>query len=277
MATIASDSRVSLIDLDNNPIQWFDRSDLKKNLSIDGALYGFAGVNWFFQVFLESYTTKEESIPLLDSLMKLAQQNNAQIFILRHADNELRLFANSPKSDLYPEIYKVSTDNVIDKTYYAIGSGKEAKQYKKNKRLENARIPISRIIQANTEGLRKSNLLYLNKKASEETITRDEAMAAVNACLSRGGDLFTGGDIFMSQTTTPSTIKEISEQVAISKQLNKEAKARSAICASPINAKLEVSHLRAAGQTPVSEKDFELTEWHAEKIKSLQARLSEIL
>lgn len=273
-ATIASDTRITFINECNDPIKWIDDSGLKKNVTLDGVMYGFAGVNAIYQMFLENYDSPENSIPLLDSLIKLAQEERCQFFMLRYDGVDLRLFANSPESQMLPEIYKVSTDNIIKASYYAIGSGKESKQYKKHRTSKHAKTPIFKIINANNEGLKSQKLLHLNNKAKEGIITKQEAMQAAKACDSNGGDLFTGGEVTMSQNTTK---KDIEQQQRMFDDLNKQAKSLSAVCASPINATLEVEHLRRAGHTAVSKQDITLSTWHKEKIESLRNRFNELV
>ncbi len=155
--TMASDSRVTYVDTTTNlPIQWFDSTDFLKTLTIDDVMYGFAGTNVMFKMFLQNYNTRHDSEFILDTLVSFAKSNRVQFFIIRYDNTDLKLFAYSPPdgNDI-PEILLTSRDPAIDKTVYAIGSGKHSKEYRKNKCAASAQVPIRRIISANMLGLKK--------------------------------------------------------------------------------------------------------------------------
>lgn len=264
-ASIASDSRVSLL-IDNLVVQWFDDTNIEKNIRIDDNLFGFAGTNVLYKMFLERYYLVSDTDRLLDMIIEVAKSRKAQFFILKYniTLDELKLFAYSPPIDDgandAPEIYRISKDPVITKSVYAIGSGKDSKAYKKNHGHKIPRYPISQIISANDLGLRKQNLLQLLEEVKVRHLTYDEAGNAYRACFGKGGDLFTGGEIIMSSSAMNATAKKVAEQVALLNAMDKSSKAQGAVCASPINASLEVRELHSMGQRAVSEHKIEWTE-----------------
>jgi hypothetical protein len=252
-AQMASDSRVSWIDKSSNlPNRWFDSKDYLKTITLDGVMYGFAGANVMFKMFMEYYTTKSTSVNLLDTLVLLAKQNVVQFFIIRYEDDELKLFAYSPPNpdeNYTQEIYRVSKDPNINKDFYAIGSGKHSKEYKKNRLNSSAQFPIRKIIDANLSGLKKAGVLKLVNKVIKSKLTSTESEQAYFACQNKGGDLFTGGEVNMSKGANK---QQLAKQVKIMDEMDKLAKANGAICASPVNAALEVKQLNSLGQYAVS-------------------------
>lgn len=263
VSCVASDSRVTLVDVKTNlPLKWFDSSNFKKNILIDDVVYGFAGTNAMFKVFLETYDTAENSEYVLDTVVELAKKYRVQFFVLRYDGTALKLFAYSPKAVnqgvQMPEIHRISSDPVIDKGIYAIGSGKFSKEYKKHKKDLSAQVPIRRIIAANNAGLRKAGLLDLDRRLASGTLTLEESKEAFLACSKKGGDVFTGGEIAMSRQNA--TKQEIAEQIAILNQMDATAKAMGAVCASPVNAVLEVAQLKTMEQYAVTPHKVEMTE-----------------
>lgn len=249
---MASDSRVTWVDKNTNlPIKWFDHVNFLKTLTIDDVIYGFAGTNTMLKLFLNNYTTLEESENLLDTLVELACVNQVQFFFMRY-DKTLKLFAYSPPHPTdknCPEIYKVSSDPSIDKLSYAIGSGKFSKEFKRHQTNSNAQLPIRKIISANELGLKKARMLDLNSKLISGLLTLEDSKQAYLACASKGGDLFTGGEVKMTQNATRQIMKN---QVAILESMDQQAKAVGAVCASPVNAALEVKQLSSIGHYAVS-------------------------
>lgn len=270
-SSIASDSRVTLVDKYTNlPIQWFDNTDFLKSLCIDNVLYGFAGANTMFKQFLINYTTKEESENLLDSLVEVACQDKIQFFIMRF-DGTLKLFAYSPPDLSNPnsdEIYRVSTDPIIDKSTYAIGSGKYSKEYKKNIMNKNAQVPIRKIISANVVGLKKAGMVELSITDSSGPMTTDVSEKAFFACLQKGGDLFTGGEVRMTKHANKEIIDN---QISVLDNMDMKAKAVGAVCASPVNASFEVAQLKSLGQYAVSPRKFDASGKNNALINRLKA------
>ncbi|SIO21714.1 MULTISPECIES: hypothetical protein [Pseudoalteromonas] len=253
MAQMASDSRVSWIDTGSNiPNKWFDSDDYLKTITIDDVMYGFAGTNVMFKMFLQYYESRDTSIQLLDTLVLFAKENRVQFFIIRYEIDELRLFCYSPQnpdSSVPCEIFRISKDPIIDKDYYAIGSGKYSKQYKKNRRNSSAQIPIRSIINANLSGLKKGDMVELTNKVLSNKLTPEESNKVFWACKNKGGDLFTGGKINMSKNATRTVL---AKQVQIMDEMDKSAKAQGAVCASPVDACLEIQQLNQLGQYSVS-------------------------
>lgn len=247
--TMASDSRVTWVNEDNIPIQWFDSTDFLKTLTIDDVMYGFAGTNIMFKMFLQNYTTVQQSEFVLDTLVSFAKNNKIQFFIIRFDGDALKLFAYSPLESGSPEILRTSKDPIIDKAIYAIGSGKYAKEFSKNKTAMSAQVPIRRIIAANVIGLKKGKVSALDKLAASRPLTLDESSKVYQACKSKGGDIFTGGEVNMTQHATQQQIKK---QIDILDRMDQRAKAAGAVCASPVDATLEVKQLQLMGQYSVS-------------------------
>lgn len=235
-------------------------------------MYGFAGANVMFKLFLQHYTTKEDSEFLLDTIVDLAKKKQVQFFIIRY-EEDLKLFAYSPFNaggDESPEILRISTDPVIDRKLYAIGSGKYSKEYKKNKLNKSAQVPIRKIITANNLGLKKAGMLDLDKKVALGTMTIDESKQAYIACKSKGGDLFTGGDVIMTKSVTK---QQRDKQIAIMEQMDQQAKASGAVCASPVNASLEVKQLASMGHYAVSPNAIDSSNKRTELFNKLQRNL----
>lgn len=254
---MASDSRVSWV---NNslgiPTRWFDVSDFHKSVTIDGVVYGFAGTNAMFKMFLMMYSDKASSEFLLDTIVEKARMLSIQFFIMRYDGVKLRLFAYSPKNDQGEEIYRISTNPEINQSYHAIGSGSQSKEYKRNRLNTSAILPIRKIIKANFAGMKKQGMLQLNKKVLQEEISPDESRDAFIACQAKGGDLFTGGEVNMSQLNSNTDIKK---QINIMNDMDLMAKANNSVCASPINAGLEIEQLNRIGQFSVSPERVEMT------------------
>jgi hypothetical protein len=265
-AYMASDSRVSWIDKSTNlPNKWFDSKDYLKTITLDGVLYGFAGTNVIFKMYMKLYTDKAKSESLLDTLVEFAKQNIIQFFIIRYVDNELKLFAYSPPNPYEnnrQEIYRISKDPLINKNSYAIGSGKYSKEYKKNRFNSSVQLPIRKIISANLAGFKKEGMLELLHKVTvtNNILTHDESREAYLACQRKGGDLFTGGEVNMSRNANK---QQLAEQIQIMDDMDKLAKANGAICASPVNAALEVDQLIRLGQYAVSPYKVEKTTEHS--------------
>lgn len=274
-AQMASDSRVSWVDKENHLItRWFDSKDYLKTISLDGVLYGFAGVNSFFKTFLENYNTKGDSVALLDSLVVIAKNMSAEFYILRY-DTDLQLFAHSPKAigeNGSEEIFRFSKDPVINKDLYAIGSGARSQKYKANRLNSSAAFPIRKIIDANAKGLKKANVLHLLSKVATDKLTPEESRSAYQACSSTGGDLGTGGEVNMA--TNAINKKQLAQQVAIMNKMDSQAKANNAVCASPINAASEIKKLNAMGQYAVSPHSVEMTPERKALIANMSASLN---
>jgi len=251
-ANIYSDSRVTWVGNRGLPQRWLDPIGYRKTIMIDDVLYGFAGANVMYKIFLENYTTLEESEFLLDTCVDFAKKATIQFFIIRYDGQNLKLFAYSPPGDenlVQPEIYRVSSDPCIDKDMYAIGSGKYSKEFKKNRKNKNSSFIIQKIIAANTLGMKKQGMLDLGQTVKERVLTLEESAQAYHACRDRGGDVFTGGDINMSQNATK---QQINEQIELLERMDQEAKAANAVCASPVDAASEVRELSSQGQYSIS-------------------------
>jgi len=104
--------------------------------------------------------------------------------------------------------------------------------------------------------MKKQGMLQLNKKVLQEEISPDESRDAYIACQQKGGDLFTGGEVNMSQLNTNTDIKK---QIDIMNDMDLMAKANDSVCASPINAELEIEQLNRIGQFSVSPERVEIT------------------
>lgn len=270
---MACDSRTSWVDNQTSFItKWFDSSKYKKTINIDGVMYGFAGLNAIYKLFLEYYTSKEKSEELLDAIVELAKKNKAQFMLMRYDGNDLKIFAYSPPNDLYkiPEIYKSSSDEPLETDSYAIGSGKHSKMYIQHQLNGNVMTPIHKIIFANKTELSKKKYKQLLKIVAEgNTLNEAQAVCLFQACNKKGGDLFTGGNVNMCNIATKA---DILEQVAIMDKMDQEAKAFDAVCSSPIDAVLEKEHLEQLGHSAVSKSKVILNENMSKLLDSMQTR-----
>lgn len=265
---MASDSRVTWVNPKTNlPLRWFDSPDFLKTITLDGVQYGFAGSNAMFKVFLIKYTTKEKSEFLLDTVVQAAKELNLHIYIMRYENPELKLFAYSRDEKNSSEILRIASDPLIDRKYFAIGSGKFSGEYKKNRLNNNAHQPIYRIINANRLGLKKAGMINLHNRTSSGVLTPEQSEQAHHACNKKGGDLYTGGEVKMTQSATK---KQIQDQVAILDSMDKQAKAAGAICASPVYTSLEVQQLKSLGQYAISPNVIEQTAERAELLEEMQ-------
>jgi hypothetical protein len=267
---MASDSRVSWINSLGIPIRWIDQKDFRKSVTIDGVIYGFAGTNAMFKMFLMMYSGKASSEFLLDTIVEKARVMAIQFFIIRYDGEKLRLFAYSPKNEQNQEIYRISINPAIDQSFYAIGSGSQSKEYKRNRLNTSAVLPIRKIIKANFAGMKKKGMLQLNEKVLKEDVSPEESKDAYFACQENGGDLFTGGEVKMSQLNTNTDIKK---QINIMNNMDLKAKANNSVCASPINAGLAIEQLHRIGQFSVSPERVEMTS----KRKALFIEMDNIL
>lgn len=272
-ACIACDSRVSWINKQGLPIKIFDSLNYFKALTLDGVMYGFAGANLIFKEFLKNYESKEQSIFLLDTLVQLAKDNTMQFFMIRYENNELKLFAHSPALPVInsPEIFRISKDPAIEKKFYAIGSGKFSKEYNRNKLNPEAQVPIRCIIRANNLGLKKQGMLELIQSNKPRELTSDESLAAYQACDKKGGDIFTGGEVRMTKHESTCNIEE---QIKVMNDMDEQAKAANAVCASPVNANLEVAQLERIGHYAVSSFSIDNTPDRTSLLQQLQQNIS---
>lgn len=276
-ATIASDSRSSWIDANGYIKKWVDTPNYKKTIMLDGAMYGFAGTNVIFKIFLEIYNSnpnaKNEAEEILDTVVEFAKLNQIQFMIIRHDEKGLKMFAYSPAHPLrgVPELYKVSTDSIIDTDIYAIGSGKESKMYVKHHQNKQPTVPIYKIISTNKSALTKKRFRELVKSVDGgKQLSVLESKELHTACNQKGGDLFTGGVVNMCKSATK---KEIQDQIVLMDRMDSLAKAAGAVCASPINAIREKQHLEALGQTAVSKQKAQIDAKKLDWMKTMQSRL----
>lgn len=273
-ASIYADSRVTWVGNRGLPQRWLDPIGYKKTIMIDDVLYGFAGANVMYKIFLDNYTTLEESEYLLDTCVAFAKQASVQFFIIRYDGENLKLFAYSPPGDeniVQPEIYRVSNDPCIEKDFYAIGSGKYSKEFKKNRKNKNSAFIIRKIISANLTGMKKKGMLDLGQKVKTRVLTLEESSQAYHACRDKGGDVFTGGDINMSQNATK---QQIQEQVELLERMDQQAKAANAVCASPVDAASEVRELSSQGQYSISPHTIDRSPKRQELFNKMRATLA---
>ena len=239
-------------------------------------MYGFAGTNLIFKEFLKNYTTKADSVSLLDTLVQFSKDNKMQFFMIRYEDNELKLFAYSPYFPEInaPEIFRISKDPAIPDSIFAIGSGKHCRTYKKSKVNLDPQVPIREIIRANTRGLKKNRMLDLINGSVTRKLTLEESRLAYQACNDQGGDIFTGGEI---RVTNQISQHQIHDQIRVMDAMDKQAKASNAVCASPINAHLEIKQLERMGQYAVSKFSIDDTQERRDLLNQLQLNISEYI
>lgn len=272
-ACMASDSRTSWIEPKKGyMLKWFDSPDYRKTITIDDVMYGFAGANVIYKLFLMNYTDRDSSLNVLDLLVELAKRERVQFSILRFDGEALKLIAYSPEDDFgNPEIYKISGDEPLNTNIYAIGSGKDSKMYKKHRSNEQAQAPVYKIIAANNNGLKKATCKRVMSKISKgHVLTEDESWDLFGACKNKGGDLFTGGKVNMSKNASKA---DIDRQVMIMDQMDKQAKAAGAVCASPINAALEKKNLESLGHSAVSDRKVKIDSSNIELFNLMKEQL----
>lgn len=253
VARMGSDSRVSWIDSYGLVAKVADSQDYYKVANINDVLFGFAGTNSMYRVFLENYgQAVTDSTTLLDTLVAYASLNRIQFSMLRF-DGELREFAYSPPdSEGNNKIFLDSKSGVLNTKMYAIGSGKESKAYKSKRLNPMVCFPIKRIIGANSIALSKNKFKEVRAKLNGTPLTQDEARDIYRACRKAGGDIFTGGEVrVMERSKNITTAQKAAEQVKILNDLDSQAKSQGLICASPINAEKEISQLKSLGVNPV--------------------------
>ena len=276
IARMGSDSRVSWVTNKGLVVRVFDSPSYFKVANINGVLYGFAGTNFIFRKFLESYTDVVlDSNKVLDTLVALAHHNRIQFCLLRY-DGELREFANSPAALGEKEIFLDSKSPPLQTKYHAIGSGRGSKMYNKNKTNNHVCLPIRKIIGANVKTLNKKQYAAIKSKIGVSDFTEDEAIAIFHACDRAGGDIFTGGEIrIMEKQRTVTTQEAAAKQVQILKRIDGEAKSRGVVCASPINAAKEIAQLQNLGVAPVRKGGIDPSIKKSAMYKSMEADLKE--
>jgi len=250
---MGSDSRVSWIDNYGLLAKVADSPDYYKVANINNVLFGFAGTNSMYKVFLQNYEhAVEDSTKLLDTLVAYASLNRIQFSMLRF-DGELREFAFSPPDTQGAnKIFLDSKSKVLETKMYAIGSGKYSKAYKSKRLNPMVCFPIKRIIGANQVALSKNKFKTVRAKLNGSPLTQDEASTIIQACKKAGGDVFTGGEVrVMESSKNFTTAERAAEQVEILSELDSQAKSQGLTCASPINAEKEISQLRSLGVEPV--------------------------
>lgn len=279
VARIGSDSRVSWVTGDGMVAKVSDSPDYFKIANINDVLYGFAGTNYIYKIFLQHYdAASNASDMLLDSLVALAKQNKIQFSFLRF-DGELREFAYSPPdADGQNEIFLDSKSKPLSTKMYAIGSGKVSKMYRQGKMNPMVCYPIKRIIGANNTALSKKKYEEVRAKLNGTPLSEDEAILVYRACHKAGGDIFTGGEVrVMERSTKVTTIDDAKKQVQILDQLDAQAKSQGLTCASPINAEKEISQLVSLGVNPVRAGEIDADLQESEIYKSVARSLESCL
>lgn len=277
-ASIACDSRTSWVDQYGYIVKWIDNPKYKKAIMLDGVMYGFAGANCIFQLFLDLYSKstnpKEESEAILDTLVEYSKNNKYQFMIIRYDEIGLKMFAYSPPNTLEnaPELYKISKDSIIDTDTYAIGSGKESRMYLKHQGEKVPTVPIHKIISTNKLALTKKQFKLLVKRVSagQHLLSAYESKQLHNACYLKGGDLFTGGVVNMCKSAT---MKEVLTQINIMERMDCQAKASGAVCASPINALHEKQNLEALGHKAISDHKVEIDDKKLQMMRYIESKL----
>ncbi|WP_143872549.1 hypothetical protein [Catenovulum sediminis] len=275
-ARMASDSRVSLVS-NGLLVKWIDSPDFCKTIVINGVLYGFAGANIAFKWFLSLYDeVLQNADHVLDLVTYKSKLNNIQFNILKY-DGELKLFANSPKNDFgQDEIYRLSTDAPLDVKVFAIGSGKNSKMYKAHKTNRNIQLPIFKIKTANERACKQKSLKEAISNILNTGLDAEVSKSIVQACHSKGGDIFTGGEVKMTnlnKNVVMGSKTDALQQVQVMDELDKIARNAGAVCASPIDAAYEIRQLKRLGQSPVSKGTVTINE----KDRKLLKKMDDIL
>lgn len=228
---MAADSRVTFQDSEGKAVKCIDYDNYLKIITVNGVLYGFAGANSMYSLFLEYELGRKvgmNDVQFLDELASVGKQNMQEFIIMRY-ENELRSFGY-----LGDDIYDSSSEP-LRVTYHAIGSGSKTKVYKKHKSDMSPRIPISKIIDTNS-------------KATKKATIGTSIMDLVHACYQSGGDYGTGGKINM--TTMQSEMDVVSEQVSLLATISGQAASFNAVAVCSLDASTERRKLESKGVHP---------------------------
>ncbi|AYV12973.1 hypothetical protein [Shewanella algae] len=229
-AMMAADSRVTFQSA-GVTVSCKDYDGYRKVIDVDGVLYGFAGANSMFHLFLVHELGAKfgmTDVEFLDQLADSGKQNSQEFVIIRYS-GELRTFGY-----LGGEVFD-STSEPLKCSFYGIGSGAKTRVYNKHKNGASPMTPISKIIQMNAKTV---------KKFSSSAAIMD----LVHACHSAGSDYGTGGKINM--TTTQSSMEVVREQARLLETISGHAAAYNAVAVCNFDASVEKSKLEKKGVKP---------------------------
>lgn len=231
---MAADSRVSYVDPKTGHLMsWKDYDEFLKAIEYDGKLYGFAGSNKFFLLFLLNMQAgKYNDVQILHALAGMAKQQSDSFLIMRY-DTELHCFGYLSDSN---SLYDINSA-ALNTDKYAIGTGAYTPTYKKHQKNISAMFPIRQIIAVNEKALAKAE-----KRAKGQSI--DHSLV----CFQAGGDHGTGGEIKMTTLQTETNV--VQAQINVLKRISSEANASRAVAVCSFNAQVEKEKLEKLGVKP---------------------------
>ncbi len=256
---MAADSRVSYIDPKTGKLQsWKDYDDYLKAIEYNGKLYGFAGSNRFFLLFLlNMQANKFTDVQILHALARMAKKESDDFLIMRY-DTELHCFGYLSDSD---SLYDINSAPLkTDK--YAIGTGAYTPTYKRHQKNISAMFPIKQIIAVNGKALLKAE-----KKANGRPI--DHSLV----CLKAGGDHGTGGEIKMTTLQTEKNV--VQAQIDVLKRISSEANASRAVAVCSFDTQVEKEKLEKLGVKP-SDVEQALSQEEEELMDSFYVQMASI-
>lgn len=262
---MAADSRVSYVDKDTGELQsWKDYDDYLKAIEYDGKLYGFAGSNKFFLLFLLNIQVgKYTDVQILHALAGMAKKESDSFLIMRY-DTELHCFGYLSDSDSLYDIHSAALNT--DK--YAIGTGAYTPTYKKHQNNISAMFPIRQIIAVNEKALTKAK-----KRAKGQAIDHPFV------CFKAGGDHGTGGEIKMTTLQTETNV--VQAQIDVLKRISSEANASRAVAVCSFDSQVEREKLENLGVKPskneqvLSKEEEELIDDFYVQIASIEETFNE--
>ncbi|MFA0613906.1 hypothetical protein AB4582_06730 [Vibrio splendidus] len=262
---MAADSRVSYIDAKSGQLQsWKDYDDYLKAIECDGKLYGFAGSNRFFLLFLLNLQQKKYTdVQILHALAGMAKKEKDSFLIMRY-DTELHCFGYLSDSD---SLYDINSA-ALETDKYAIGTGAYTPTYKRHQTNISAMFPIKQIIVVNEKAVAKAE-----KKAKGQPIDHPFI------CLKAGGDHGTGGEIKMTTLQTESNV--VQAQINVLKRISSEANASRAVAVCSFDSQVEREKLENLGVKPnkteqvLSKEEEELMDGFYAQIASIEESFNE--
>ncbi|MUK47568.1 hypothetical protein GNP85_00035 [Aliivibrio fischeri] len=225
---MAADTRVSFADENGRVVSWTDYKDYRKAIDVNGVLYGFAGLNDYYEELLEELNIGSNDIDVLDFLSQQAKKENHSFIVMRY-ETDFRIFGHLDNT-LYD-----STSTALNVEYHGIGSGANSRIYKKHRNNNSPLIPIRKIIETNEKAIKQAtkNGASINK----------EHYATI--CAQAGGDNGTGGVINM--TTAQKTNAIIQEQLTTLRSIGTEAASLGAVAVCSMDESFEKQKLDKLG------------------------------
>lgn len=189
---------------------WQDFPKYKKSFCYQDVMYGFAGANRVYILFLYNMQKlsvderKSEDVNLLNWVAQVAKDEKLDFMMMRY-DGTLQVFGYLADFDALYD----SSSGGLTVEQHGIGSGSQSQVYKDNKSSPCPRSPIQAIIDKNELALKQLERKVRRRGAAIESISIDEK---ITECQEMGSDPFTGGGIVMT--------KHISQDKIFAEQLS---------------------------------------------------------